>query len=95
MDGKNAKRSDDITDEMWSEVLEFNRNMVQEYLDNQTDLSIKTKIAYKSGLRIFFYWVKQNLNNKSFLEIKKKEYVRYLNWITNRGLSDSAIKFKK
>lgn len=55
MDGKNAKRSDDITDEMWSEVLEFNRNMVQEYLDNQTDLSVKTKIAYKSGLRIFFY----------------------------------------
>lgn len=95
MDGKNAKRSDDITDEMWSEVFEFNRNMVQEYLDNQTDLSIKTKIAYKSGLRIFFYWVKQNLNNKSFLDIKKKEYVRYLNWITNRGLSDSAIKFKK
>ncbi len=95
MDGKNAKRSDDITDEMWSEVLEFNRNMVQEYLDNQTELAIKTKIAYKSGLRIFFYWVKQNLNNKSFLDIKKKEYARYLNWITNRGLSDSAIKFKK
>ena len=46
-------------------------------------------------MRIFFYWVKQNLNNKSFLDIKKKEYVRYLNWITNRGLSDSAIKFKK
>ena len=95
MDGKNAKRSDDITDEMWSEVLEFNRNMVQEYLDNQTDLAVKSKIAYKSGLRIFFYWVKQNLNNKNFLDIKKKEYVRYLNWITNRGLSDSAIKFKK
>ena len=95
VDGKNAKRSEDITDEMWSEVLEFNRNMVQEYLDNQTELAAKSKIAYKSGLRIFFYWVKQNLNNKSFLDIKKKEYVRYLNWITNRGLSDSAIKFKK
>lgn len=95
MDGKNAKRSDDITDEMWLEVNEFNRNMVQEFLDNQTELAVKTKIGYKSGLRIFFYWVKQNLNNKSFLEIKKKEYVRYLNWITNRGLSDSAIRFKK
>ena len=61
----------------------------------KTELAAKSKIAYKSGLRIFFYWVKQNLNNKSFLDIKKKEYVRYLNWITNRGLSDSAIKFKK
>lgn len=95
MDGKNAQRSDEITEEMWREVLEFNRNMTQEFLDNQTELAVKTKIAYRSGLRIFFYWVKQNLNNKSFLDIKKKEYVRYLNWITNRGLSDSSIKFKK
>ena len=95
MDGKNAKRSEDITDEMWSEVLEFNRNMAEEYLENQTELAIKTKIAYRSGLRIFFYWVKENLNNKSFLDIKKKEFARYLNQITNRGLSDSGIKFKK
>lgn len=43
MDGKNAKRSEEITDEMWSEVLEFNRNMVKEYLENQADLSSKTK----------------------------------------------------
>lgn len=95
MDGKNAKRSPDITDEMWAEVCEFNRNMVQEYLENQADLSIKTRIGYESGLKIFFYWVKEHLNNKSCLEIKKKEFVRYLNWLTNRGMSDSAIKFKK
>jgi len=69
--------------------------MVQVYLDNQAELSIKTKRAYVSGLRIFFYWVYEHLNNKSCLEIKKKEFVRYLNWLTNRGLSDSAIKFKK
>lgn len=95
MDGKNAKRSDEITDEMWQEVNEFNRNMVQEYLENQAELSIKSKKGYESGLRIFFYWVKDHLNNKSCLEIKKKEFVKYLNWLTNRGLSDSAIKFKK
>lgn len=95
MNGKNAKRSDDITDEMWNDVLEFNRNMVQEYLDNQAELALKTKIGYESGLKIFFYWVKEHLNNKSILNIKKKEFIRYLNWLTNRGLSDSAIKFKK
>ena len=73
MDGKNAKRSDEITDEMWLEVNEFNRNMVEEYIDNQAELSVKSKIGYESGLRIFFYWVKEHLNNKSMLEIKKKE----------------------
>ena len=95
MEGKTAQHSEEITDEMWLEVNEFNRNMVEEYLENQTELSAKTKITYKSGLRIFFYWVKNNLNNKNFLEIKKKEFARYLNSITNRGLSDSAIRFKK
>ena len=95
MNDKNAKRSDEITDEMWMQVNDFNREMVQEYLDNQAELSVKSKIVYESGLKIFFYWVKEHLNNKSMLEIKKKEFVKYLNWLTNRGLSDSAIKFKK
>lgn len=95
MDKKNATRSDEVTDELWEEVNEFNRNMVQEYLDNQTELSKATRTAYSSGLRIFFYWVKQHLNNKNCIEIKKKEFVRYLNWLTNREMSESAIRFKK
>lgn len=95
MNGKSADKSDEITDEMWLEVNVINRKMVQDYLDNQAELSVKTKIGYTSALRIFFYWVKENLNNKSFLDIKKKEFVKYLNWLTNRDLSDSAIKFKK
>lgn len=90
-----AKRSEEITDEIWNQVNEFNREMVQDYLDNQTDLSLKTRPAYRSGLRVFFVYVKDYLKNKYFTEIKKKEFQKYLNWLTNRGLSDSAIKFKK
>ena len=95
LDGKIANRSEEITDEEWLTVNEFNREMVQDYLDNQADLSVKTRPAYKSGLRVFFVWVKNNLKNKDFTDIKKKEFQKYLNWLTNRGLSDSAIKFKK
>ena len=95
MDGKNAKRSDDITPEMWATVNPENREMVEEYLANQAELAIKTKVSYESALKIFFYWVKENLKDKSYLEIKKKEFARYLNWLTNRGLSDSAIRMKK
>ena len=90
-----AKRSEDITDEIWNQVNEFNREMVQDYLDNQADLSLKTRPAYRSGLRIFFVYVKDYLKNKDFTDIKKKEFQKYLNWLTNRGLSDSAIRFKK
>ena len=92
---ENAKRSDDITDEMWEQVNEFNRNMGNDYLSNLTHLSDKSLVGYTSALRIYFWWVKENLNNKSCIEIKKKEFLRYLNWLTNRGLSESAIRFKK
>ena len=95
MNGQNAKRSPDVTDEMWAEVSDFNRDMVNEYLENQADLSKKTKVTYESCLKIFFYWVKVHLNNKDCIEIKKKEFMKYLNWLTNRGLSESAIKVKK
>lgn len=92
---KNAKRSDEITDEMWAQVNKFNRDMVEDYLSNQTHLSNKSLIGYTSALRIYFWWVKENLNDKNCTEIKKKEFLRYLNWLTNRGLSECAIRFKK
>ena len=90
-----AKRSDEITDEMWKEVNEFNRYMVDDYLSNQTHLSPKSLTAYKSALRIFFWWVKQHLNDKKCIDIKKKDFLRYMNWLANRGMSEAAIKFKK
>lgn len=95
MDGKIAARTEEITDEEWLTVNKYNREMVQDYLDNQYDLSAKTRPAYKSGLRIFFKYVKDYLGDKDFTKIKKKEFQKYLNWLTNRGMSDSAIKFKK
>lgn len=93
--GNVAKHSDEITDEMWNSVNKFNRDMVQEFLENQTHLSKKTLIQYESGLKIYFNWVKENLNDKNCVEIKKKEYLKYQNYLTRRGLSESAIKFKK
>lgn len=93
--GTIAKKSSDVTDELWETVNEFNRNMVQEFLDYKIELSEQSKIQYKSNLRIFFWWVHENLKDKDCVDIKKKEFVRYLNWLTNRGLSESAIKIKK
>lgn len=92
---KNAKKIDEVTNEMWEEVSEFNRDMVEDYLDNQTHLSDKTLKQYTSGLRLYFYWVKENLDNKNCTEIKKKEYLKYQNSLARRGLSESAIRFKK
>ena len=83
--GKTAKHSDEVTDEMWNEVNPFNRDMVQEFLENQTHLSKKSLVQYESGLRIYFYWVKENLNNKQCVEIKKKEYLKYFLLISHNN----------
>lgn len=93
--GTVAKHSDEITNEMWQKVNKFNRDLVNEFLDSKIELSTKSKIQYESGLKIFFWWVHENLDNKDCFDIKKKEFVKYLNWLTNRGLSESAIKLKK
>ena len=88
-------KSDDITDEMWKTINPFNRNMVEDYLSNQTHLSNKSLYQYTSALKIYFWWVKENLNDKNCTDIKKKEFKRYLNYLTNRGMSSSGIRFKK
>lgn len=93
--GVTAKHSDEITDEMWQQINKFNRDLVNEFLESKIELSVKSRIQYDSALRIFFWWVHENLQDKNCVDIKKKEFVKYLNWLTNRGLSESAIKLKK
>ncbi|MFQ7208600.1 MAG: tyrosine-type recombinase/integrase [Coprococcus sp.] len=95
MNGKIADRSNEITEEMWEDVNDFNKFIVEDFLDNQTHLSEKSIIVYRSALRIFFVWVKDNLQNKKCIDIKKKEFLRYINWLVKRGFSESGIKFKK
>lgn len=53
LDGKIADRTDEITEEEWLEINKTNRDMVQDYLDNQSDLSVKTRPAYRSATNIF------------------------------------------
>ena len=90
-----AKKLDDVTPEIWQQVNKANRDLVQEFMDSKIELSEKSKEQYISNLRIFFWWVHENLGDKNCFDIKKKEFVKYLNWLTNRGLSESAIKLKK
>lgn len=85
----------EVTDAQWREVNEFNRKITEEFLQESVQLSDKTLLQYKSGLRIFFHWIKENCNNKSLLEIKSRDFLMYQNFLTRRGLSSDAIRFKR
>ncbi len=90
-----AKKADTVTDEMWLLVREEHRNLVEEYLDVSTHLSPKTKIQYESGLKHFFWWVHEILNDKPLQDISKRDFMRYMSFMQNRGLSSSGMAFKK
>ena len=90
-----ARKAEQITDEMWDMVRQEHRDLVEEYLDISTHLSKRTKIQYESGLRHFFWWVHEVLNDKHLAKISKRDFMRYMSYMSNRGLSSSAMGFKK
>jgi len=90
-----AKRLPEVTDEQWGKVNKFNREITEEFLLESTELSPKTRVQYASALRIFFWWVYENCDDKSILEIKSRDFLKYQNFLVRRGLSSSGVRFKR
>lgn len=93
--GQTAQHCDGITDIMWKTVNPFNRQLVEEYLDNATHLSPRSRDTYISALKIYFYWIKENRDNKKCIDIKSKDFMFYQNSLAKRGMSDSGMKTKR
>jgi site-specific recombinase XerD len=95
MEGKIADRMDEITDEQWKTVNKFNRDITEEFLLESTQLSPRTLDQYRSCLRIYFFWVKENCDDKPNTEIKSRDFLKYQNFLVRRGLSPSAVRLKR
>jgi site-specific recombinase XerD len=95
MEGKIADKIPEITDEEWSLVCDFNKSITEEFLEESTQLSPETLKQYRSCLRIYFDWVRKNCDNKPNVEIKSRDFLRFQNFLTRRGLSSSAIRLKR
>lgn len=89
------KKITPITKEEWELCDEFNRNIVDEFLNNSYHLSSKSKGAYRSNLMIWFNWVRLHLNNKPQYEIKPLDYMRFQSWLVSLGHSSSDINNKR
>lgn len=90
-----ADRLSEITEEQWNKVNELNRKMVKEFLEESTQLSEKTLISYSSSLRIYFWWIYENCDNISFLEIKSRDFLKYQNFLVRRGMSSAGVRSKR
>jgi len=85
----------EITDEMWNKINSDNRELVEEYLDVNKQFSKRTKEVYTSALRQFFWFVYEKLKDKPFYKISKRDFMKYMSYIQERGLSSSAIGLRK
>ena len=90
-----ADKLDEITDEKFSKVNKENRELMEEYLKVSKQLSKKTRAQYVSCLKQFFYFVYEELKDKVFYKITKRDFMKYMSYMQERGLSSSAIGLRK
>lgn len=90
-----ALKLPDVTDEMYNSCNEESRSIVQEFFEAKSNLSTDSLKQYKSALRQFLYWIKTSANDKPLNKIKKRDFVRFMSYLVNRGMSSSGLKFKK
>jgi len=90
-----AKKLEKVTEEMWVLCNKFNKEMADEFINMSDELSDETKPQYKSGIKIWINWIRENCSNKSIIDIKTMDYKKYQSWLYNQGLGESAIRFKR
>lgn len=92
------KKIEEVTDEFWeNEVDADNKAFIEEFLQ-QGHLSSATLKQYESGLKIFAKWVHDNCiprGKAKITSLKPRDALKYQNWLIAKGLSSSAIKFKR
>lgn len=86
---------DDVTPEQWAQINSENRKIAEEFIRESTQLSPQTLKQYRSALGIYFWWIKENSNDKPFYEIKARDYLQYQNFLVRGGLSSAGVKLKR
>ena len=89
------KKLEPVTLSDWDGVLEFNKELLKNFLMDGAELSPVTRRVYESNLKIWFLWVRDNLSNKRQVDIKPLEFKRFQNWMIARGCSSSDVSNKR
>lgn len=87
-------RLPEVTQEEYNNFHPFNREILEEFLQQQ-HLSPQTLKQYESALKIFFRFVMEKCKNLPLYELKPKHALQYQNFLMSRGLSSNAVKLKR
>lgn len=90
-----AKKLKDVTEEMYQLCNDYNKQIIEEFIDSSDELSPATKPQYRSALRIWINYIREFCKNKPIYEIQSIEYKKYQSWLFNNDLGESALRFKR
>ncbi|MBU3186668.1 tyrosine-type recombinase/integrase [Clostridium estertheticum] len=90
-----AKKLKDVTLEMYQLCNDYNKQIIEEFIDSSDELSPQTKPQYFSSLRIWINYIRLFCSDKPIYEIQSIDYKKYQSWLFNNGLGESAIRFKR
>lgn len=82
-------------DEYRENVSENERELIDDFLEQQAHLSKQTLKQYKSSLMIFLKWNHDMNKSKGLLELKPRDGLKYQNYLLKSGLSTSIIKLRR
>ncbi len=84
-----------VSEEKWNAVNKDNKELLKEWLVYLTsvDRSHETISQYENDIRICFVWMLENANNKFFVDINKRDIMKFQNWmLTELKLSSGRIR---
>ena len=84
-----------VTPEKWGNVNKENKELMKEFLEykRNTSKSGETLKQYEAMLRIFFVWVMEQAKNKYFVEVNKRDFIKFQGYLINEcGHSPARIR---
>lgn len=84
-----------VLPELWNQVNKENKELMNEFVSycSSTSKSPKTIDGYKNDIMIFYCWNLQNNNNKFFIELSKRDVMRYQGYLVNElKLSSNRVR---
>lgn len=81
-----------VTEEKWAEVNSESKRLLKEFILTlrQEGRSRETIKTYEQNARVFLVFVLENLDNRSILELRKKDFRNYSLYLRERGLSTAS-----
>lgn len=72
-----------VTEAKWEQVSKQNKDLLKEFLDycKASDKSPATRYQYEQQLKIFFCYLYEKCDNKFFVDLKKRDLIKFSLWL--------------